>query len=235
VLSGFALFVLLGATLAGLWYAFESDTFRVRTVTVRGADSDVEQAIEDTMAPGAPLVLGPNTITFSTSQAEQELARLPMVKSARVRAILPDQLQVDVTERSPEAAWIVGSDIFRVADDGMVIGRGSPDGLKVTIGQVAGDPIKPGDTLDMSVIKGAELLQDRLPSEFGITAHRIQYSPVDGLAVIGDQELIAMFGPPQDLTLKMAELQRVLQLAQDKKSTLAFVDLRYKTPYYRTR
>jgi hypothetical protein len=44
-----------------------------------------------------------------------------------------------------------------------------------------------------------------------------------------------MFGPPQDLTLKMAELQRVLQLAQDKKSTLAFVDLRYKTPYYRTR
>jgi len=35
--------------------------------------------------------------------------------------------------------------------------------------------------------------------------------------------------------LKMAELQRVVQLVKDKKTTLAFVDLRYNTPYFRAR
>jgi len=89
--------------------------------------------------------------------------------------------------------------------------------------------------VDPKVIKGAEQLQSQLPGQFGIAAKRIQYSPADGLAVIGDGDLIAMFGEPADLDLKMAELQRIMQLAGDKKNALAFVDLRYKTPYYRTR
>ena len=68
-----------------------------------------------------------------------------------------------------------------------------------------------------------------------IAPKRIEYSPFDGLAVIGDQDFIAMFGQPHDLNVKMAELQRIVQLAQDKKTPLGFVDLRYKTPYFRTR
>ena len=134
-----------------------------------------------------------------------------------------------------EAAWVVGTQIFRVATDGTVIDQGSPDGLKVVIGQVAGDPVKPGDSVDMAVVRAAETLQERLPADVGVAAKRIQYSPADGLAVVGDQDFVAMFGPPQDLNLKMAELQRVLQVAKDKKTPLTFVDLRYKTPYFRAR
>jgi cell division septal protein FtsQ len=246
VLSAATLTLLLGGVVAGLVWAIQSETFRIHSVQVDGASPRVRQAIEDQLAPGCvellpnvadcpPEHLGPNVLTLSTAELEKQLIHMPLIKSARVTAQLPDQLLITVTERQPEAAWVVGSDVFRVADDGVVIDRGSPEGLKVVIGQVAGDPIKPGDTIDLNILKGAEVLQQRLPADFAIPARRIQYSPADGLAVVGDQDFVAMFGQPQDLDLKMAELQRIVQLARDKKTELAFVDLRYKTPYYRPR
>ncbi|HEX6511418.1 MAG TPA: FtsQ-type POTRA domain-containing protein [Chloroflexota bacterium] len=247
--SGFgaaALVLLLAGSLAGLAWAFQSDTFRVADVHIGEASPPVRQAIEDLVAPGCledlpgsvhcpPEALGPNELTLSTTELARQMERLPLVKSASVTARLPNQLRVTVAERQPEAAWLVGTQTFRVADDGVVLDQGSAQGLKVAIGQVAGEAVKPGDKIDVQIIKAAEQLHDRLPADYGITPRRIQYSPTDGLAVIGDQDFIAMFGPPVDLNLKMAELQRIMQLAGDKKSTLGFVDLRYKTPYYRTR
>jgi len=246
VLASIGLTMLLAGCVAGLGWALQSDTFRLREVSISGASPAVQQAVEDAVAPSCaeqwpgyvecpPDRLGPSTLTMNTADLMRQLKTIPLVKSATVRTLLPNRLEIAVTERRPEAVWLVGSETYRVADDGMVIDRGSTDGLKVAIGQVGGDPKKPGDTVDMSIVKGAELLQERLPTEAGIPPKRIQYSPDDGLAVIADQDMIAMFGPPKDLDLKMAELQRIVQLAKDKKATLAFVDLRYKTPYYRTR
>lgn len=244
-LAGLALSVMLGGSLAGLLFAFQSDTFRIAHIEISGASPAVLQQVEDQIVPGClesvpgfvdclPGMLGPNELTFNSRDAQQLLERMPAVKTARLTTLLPNRLIIQVTERQPEIAWLVGPDTYRVAADGMVIDKGPGDGLKLRIGQVGGDAVKPGDQVDADVIKGAELLQDHLASDFGITPRRIQYSPSDGLAVVGDQELIAMFGPPQDLNLKMAELQRIVELAKGQKRTLAFVDLRYKTPYFRT-
>ena len=246
VLANTCLVFLLAGTLAALGWAFATDTFRVRNVEVNASSNAVRQAIEDTLAPGCPEVapgavqcaegqLGSNELTLSAAEVQRQVKAIPLVKSASVKTVLPDRLRIDVVERQPEVAWVVGTQVFRVADDGVVIDQGSPNGLKVVIGQVGGDPVKPGDKVDLDVIKAAEELQDQLPSTLGIPAKRIQYSPADGLAVVTDQDLVAMFGPPDNLNLKMAELQRVVQLAKDKKATLSFVDLRYKTPYFRTR
>jgi cell division septal protein FtsQ len=245
-LATVSLLLLLLVALAGLGWALQSDTFRVRSVQVSGASTKVRQAIEDLVAPGCSELipgsvtcpadrLGPNELTLSASDVERQLRQIPLVKSAKANPQLPDRLAISIVERQPEAAWVVGTDVFRVADDGVVIDRGSADGLKVVVGQVAGTPVRPGDTIDLKVLRGAEYLQERLPADLEIPARRIQYSPIDGLAVVGDQDFIAMFGLPQDLNLKMAELQRILQIAKDKKTPLAFVDLRYKTPYYRLR
>lgn len=245
-LATMGLLFLLAGGLIGLGWAFQSDALRLREVSISGASPSVQQAIEDLVAPGCEELwpghvecaadrLGPNELTINRGEVERQLKTVPLVKTATVKTLLPGRMEVAIAERRPEAIWLVGTETYRVADDGMVIDRGSTEGLRVSIGQVGGEPKKPGNTIDLSIIKGAELLQDRLQTDFGIPARRIQYSPEEGLAVIGDQEMIAMFGPPQDLNLKMAELQRIQQLAKEKKVSLAFVDLRYKTPYFRTR
>ena len=242
----FSLAMLLSLAIWGGVYALQSNTFRVRQVTIIGATADLDTQLGDLIAPGcaqsAPghvecsdATLGPNILPLNSAELVKELTTAPAVKSATVTAQLPFSLSVVIVQRQPEAAWVVGSDILRVAGDGVVVDHGSPDGMKVVIGQVAGTPVKPGDTIDPAVIQGAELLQRALASQLGMAGARIQYSPTDGLAVVGAGGLIAMFGPPADLNLKIAELQRILQVLGDKKATLAFVDLRYKTPYYRTR
>ena len=245
-LANACLVLLLAGTLAGLGWAFATDIFRVRQVEVNASSTAVRQAVEDAIVPGCPEVapgsvkcaegqLGPNELTLSAAEVARQVKTIPLVKSASVTAELPDRLRIDVVERQPAAAWVVGTQIFRVADDGVVIDQGSPNGLKVVIGQVGGDPVKPGQKVPVDVIQAAELLQDQLPTTLGIPAKRIQYSPADGLAVVSDPDFVAMFGSSDNLNLKMAELQRVVQLAKDKKATLSFVDLRYKTPYFRTR
>jgi hypothetical protein len=245
ILAGAALSLLLAGSLAALALAVQTDTLRIAHLEIDGASPAVAQQVEDAILPGCPEtisgvvdclpgVLGPNELTFNSRDAERQLERNPAIKSASVRALLPNRVRIEVTERQPEVAWLVGPDTYRVAADGVVIDKGPGDGLKLRIGQVGGEAVKPGDQVDVNVIKGAELLQDRLASDFGITPRRIQYSPSDGLAVIGDQDMIAMFGPPRNLNLKMAELQRIVQLAQGQKQTIRFVDLRYKTPYFRT-
>lgn len=244
-LAGLGLCVLLAGSLAGLVVAFQSDMFRVAKMEVHGASAQVRQAVEDTIVPGCiesseavveclPGMLGPNELTLSGRQIEAQLEGMPAVKAAHVKPALPNRLVVEVIEREPEVAWQVGSETYRVAGDGRVMDTAPADGLKVRIGQVGGEAVKPGDQIDVNVIKGAELLQDHLARDFGIAPRRIQYSPAEGLAVIGDQEMIAMFGPPENLNLKMAELQRISDLAKGQKRVLTFVDLRYKTPYFRT-
>ncbi|HLQ31756.1 MAG TPA: hypothetical protein VK457_03645, partial [Chloroflexota bacterium] len=76
VLGTFVLALLLAGGLAGLGWAFQSDTFRVRQVTISGASPAVQQAIEDVVAPGCaeslagPIEcpagnLGPNELTLN--------------------------------------------------------------------------------------------------------------------------------------------------------------------------
>lgn len=52
----------------------------------------------------------PATLVISTRSMEAALEQLPTVSSARVRATLPDQLTVTLTEREPMIAWRVGLD-----------------------------------------------------------------------------------------------------------------------------
>ncbi|MDE3076979.1 MAG: FtsQ-type POTRA domain-containing protein [Chloroflexota bacterium] len=262
-LVSLSLAALLAAACASVAFAFRSERFHISEVDVDGASPAIVDQIGPAIAlscrppsaeqrpsagqspsagPGPTILqcnphdpLLPSILVFNTAELRAEIERIPAVKSASVRGLLPNRLAISIEQRRPEAAWVVGPTVYRVAADGTVIDSGSPEGLKVVVGSVEGPPIKPGDRVDPRAIRGAEELQTRLPAELNIPVKRIEYSATNGLAVIGEADVIAMFGEPDNLGLKMAELQRILQLAKDKKTTPAFVDLRYKTPYYRTR
>ena len=60
----------------------------------------------------------PATVVISTRSLETAIEQLPTVASARVRAILPDQLTVTLTEREPMVAWRVGQDGWLMDVDG---------------------------------------------------------------------------------------------------------------------
>ncbi|MHB8618386.1 MAG: cell division protein FtsQ/DivIB [Chloroflexota bacterium] len=254
-LSATSLLVLLSALCSAFVLALQSPRFALADVTIDGAGGPLANQIAGLIAsgctavPAAPAAPAATSSTRATCTGPHEpsiflinsqriaarLQTLPAVRSAHVRVALPNHLWVTVQRRHAEAAWVVGPTVYQVAADGTIIGQGSPAGLKVVVGDISGKPVKVGGHIDVNLIQAAKELHDRLPADLGIPVDRIEYSPTEGLAVIGNQNLIAIFGSPTDLGLKMAELQRIIELAKDKHTTLGFVDLRYKTPYYRAR
>ena len=253
VMVSASLFALLLAACASLVFGFRSERLKIAEIDTKGASPAVLANIGAAIGPSCQVSaaktqddrimlqcdrldpLLPSIVAFSSADLQDQIQRIPAVKSAHVQTQLPDRISISVEEREPEAGWIVGSSVYRVAADGTVLDQGPTDGLKVIIGDTSNTPVKAGDRVDAKAILGAEELQNRLPAELNIPIKQIQYSPTDGLAVVTDPDMVAMFGAPDNLGYKMAELQRIIQLAKDRKTAPVFVDVRYKTPFYRSR
>lgn len=60
---------------------------------------------------------------FDAAAARDRLLGVPLVKSATVRKLYPDELEIAVTEREPFALWQNHGEVFVVAVDGTVIDR----------------------------------------------------------------------------------------------------------------
>ncbi|MFI5269796.1 MAG: hypothetical protein ACHQ7M_20660, partial [Chloroflexota bacterium] len=84
MLANAGLVLLLSGALAGLGWAFQSDTFRLREVDVNATSTTVRQSIEDMVAPGCleslpgtvecpEAQLGPNELTLSTAALQRQL------------------------------------------------------------------------------------------------------------------------------------------------------------------
>jgi cell division protein FtsQ len=77
---------------------------------------------------------------FDASGARDRLLAVPLVKTATVRKLYPDELEISLTEREPYALWQNHGDVFVVSADGTVIDRLSDDrfaSLPMVVGEGA--------------------------------------------------------------------------------------------------
>ncbi len=65
---------------------------------------------------------GRTSLAFlSVNEVRERLARIPLVKSASVRKLYPNELVLTLTERTPHAIWQRDGELFIVAEDGTAI------------------------------------------------------------------------------------------------------------------
>jgi cell division protein FtsQ len=119
---------------AGLWHGGHLEEFRLKhgephhavaramhlgleRVTISG----IAQMREPEVLAAAglsPLVSLP---FLSVGEVRERLERVPMIKSAAVRKLYPNELVVTLTEREPHAIWQLNGELFIIASDGTVI------------------------------------------------------------------------------------------------------------------
>jgi cell division protein FtsQ len=58
---------------------------------------------------------------LSVNEIRERLERVPLIKSASVRKLYPNELVVTLTEREPHALWQLNGELFVTAADGTVI------------------------------------------------------------------------------------------------------------------
>ena len=91
--------------------------FAVNKVTIEGQNRSTNAEVLKALG----LDRSTSTLAFNTSEAQDRLEKLPMVRRAQVMRLLPSQLHVVLEERVPYAVWQYRSVLHLVDQDGIVI------------------------------------------------------------------------------------------------------------------
>jgi len=118
-----AVIVLLGASLA-LARVNDASAFAIRAIEIEGAELTNRDRVKAALLEGSGQG---NLFRYDTAAAGERLARLPTVRTADVRAVLPDRLVATIDERVPVVAWAVGDGRSLVDGDSRFLVDG--DGL----------------------------------------------------------------------------------------------------------
>jgi cell division protein FtsQ len=217
----------------GLWLLRHSSLTAVEhvrvngLVTVHGADT---AAIETALIGAAR---GMSTLDVKPAALRAAVAQYSIVRSVTAHASLPHGLRIEVVERPPVAALVVGGARTAVAADGVVLGPGFLSGSLplLSAGKAAtADATATTTTLPAvgGSVRGASLLTaltalGAAPAPLARAVTRV-YSGPKGLTVVLRSGLLAYFGDATRSHAKWLSLARVL--ADPSSVGAAYIDVR---------
>lgn len=126
-----------------------------------------------------------NVFRIETGPIEARIESLPAVVSAEVRVALPSTLRIEVTEREPILAWVVGEVAFLVDRDGHLFASRPADaiaglGLRQVADQRAGSAsFTVGGRLDPVDLDAAARLASLTAADIGSMADELAVSVTD--------------------------------------------------------
>ena len=94
-------------------------------------DSDIFDAID--------LRAAPTMLSFDSRAAQDRVERLPWIERASIERVLPDRLEVRVTERTAIAVWRLGERHYLIDKTGRVLAAVAPDKAPSSLARLAGE------------------------------------------------------------------------------------------------
>jgi cell division protein FtsQ len=105
------------AALAQIESAAEAAGLGLQQVTVTGHRFALDSDIFDAVEAGRPRTL----LSFDAKAARARVEALPWIERASLERIVPDRIEVRVTERTPFAVWRLGDRNLLISKDGHVL------------------------------------------------------------------------------------------------------------------
>jgi cell division protein FtsQ len=214
LLAGVALVVLLGA--GWMWFR-DSSLVRVRDVQVTGATSSERARVIDALELAAR---NQSTLHVRASALEAAAARFDSVAGIRISTDFPHGMRIEVLERHPVAALVVGDQELAATGDGRVLRGVVADGDLPMIrmdGVPAGDRVTNRNTLTALAIAAAA------PAALRSRIDRLWTGPKGMmLALVDGPDLI--FGDSVEADRKWLSAARVL--ADPSAAGATYLDVR---------
>jgi cell division protein FtsQ len=117
-----AFMLMVFALLSLFVYAYSSDKFNLRTVTIHGCKASSQKVLESVVRDNFPA----NVLRINLSEVKSRLEKEPWVKRVEIRRILPSDLVIYVQERTPAAIVEFHDDLMITDQDGIMLDRYDP-------------------------------------------------------------------------------------------------------------
>lgn len=231
------IFALLVIGIVGGSFALSSTNFRVQQIDIMGTQN--QRLVESIQHMG---IQGQNIFLLDAGDLTTRIEALPMVASVNLSKQLPNLVIINVVERTPVLLWQTQQGIFGVDSKGVVIGSASDitgtDHLMTVIDarEGAAQQVHPGALLNAGDIAFAMQAFKDLQQLPRVTSFTLRYDVVPrqggqaSFIVVSSAGWLAYLGGADDsnpLDNRLAELQQILSLAQQKQLNLATIDLRF--------
>jgi cell division protein FtsQ len=195
-------------------------------IAIHGADTG---AIEAALTGAAH---GMSTLAVSPAALRAAVAPYPIVRTVRVHPSFPHGLHIEVVERPPVAALVVGGASTAVAADGVVLGAGflssslpllNAGKATTAANAVATTLPAAGGSVRGASLLGALAVLGAAPTPLAHAVTRV-YSGSKGLTVVLRGGLLAYFGDASRPHAKWLSFARVL--ADPSSAGAAYIDVR---------
>lgn len=183
------------------WMVLGSSVLAVRTITVTGTERLPVEAVRElaVASHGRPLA------RVDVRAIEDDVRRLPPVRSVDVRRAWPSTLRVEVTERVPVAALPAAGGGFDLVDgEGVVLGTEPKAPSEVPVLQV--DVAKAG----AGTVREAEQVLRALPADLRERVTKVAASSRDSVTLTLDGGATVLWGSADDSARKVEVLTVLL-------------------------
>lgn len=231
-----ALFIFIILIAAGL-FMFLSPVFDIKKISIKGNSKVTEQEILSLSS----INLEENTFTYRMSEIAKNVKRQPYIEDVKVKRILPSEIEIEVSERTPSFMIAIGNAFAYISNQGYFL-EISETKLEI--------PILVGyETKLEEIIPGARLMKEDL-QKLEILLHIMESAKNNELADkitqinIEDKNNIVLFlendmktvyfGDIANLNTKMMYLKKILTEEEGEAAEVFLnVDLNKENVYIR--
>jgi cell division protein FtsQ len=184
----------------------------IKQVTISG----IVQLTEAEVLDGAGVSERISLPFLSAREARERLERVPLVRSASVRKLYPNELVVDLVEREPHALWQLHGELFVIAADGTVIDQ-PEDARFASLPLVVGEGANAHTRDYLALLEAAGPLKGRIRAGSLVAGRRWTLKMDNGLDVRLPEQGVA------EALARLVKLEREQKILQ--KDVIA-IDLR---------
>lgn len=212
------------------YFFMQSPLFEHHEVKVEGADRVSTAIIEKKLG----LADNANYWNLSSNSLEQNLSSLYMLEKATVQLRFPGQVNVHVTERTPNFYVAYTGDInkwYSVDDSGVVLERATPQ--KGHLKFILSQPVKGGAHVRLQDLQVVRYFRDRLASDLADNVSAIRFNEGQQVSIkttVGKRPVWVKLGRPERLDYKLFLLGELLSQLSKERSIITSIDLRYSAP-----
>jgi cell division protein FtsQ len=144
--------------------------------------SGISQMRENEVLAAAGLDHRVSLALLDVNEVRERLERVPMIKSAAVRKLYPNELVITLSEREPHAIWQLNGELFVIAADGTVIDL-MQDERFVGLPLVVGDQANMRNKDYLALLEAAGPLKSRIRAGTLVSGRRWTLKMDNGMDV----------------------------------------------------